>query len=76
MSKQCSDQADRPKKMKAVYLPVGVEHLRCWCGDLCKVKESTDFSDKMGMKFRMSDAIPLFPLLTQDMISSILPTLT
>uniref|UniRef100_M8BQT7 GRF-type domain-containing protein n=1 Tax=Aegilops tauschii TaxID=37682 RepID=M8BQT7_AEGTA len=27
--------------------------LRCWCGDLCKVKEVTDFSDWLGMKFFM-----------------------
>jgi len=27
--------------------------LRCWCADLCKVKEVMDFSDWLGMKFFM-----------------------
>ena len=53
MSLPCSDQDFRPKKMKDASLPPGVDHLRCWCGNLCKVKEVTDFSDKFGMKFFM-----------------------
>ncbi|KAI5000145.1 hypothetical protein ZWY2020_004734 [Hordeum vulgare] len=39
--------------MKSVSLPRGVEVLRCWCGNLCKVKEVTTFSDWLGMKFFM-----------------------
>ena len=39
--------------MKAASLPHGVDHLNCWCGSLCKVKEVTDFSDWFGMKFFM-----------------------
>ncbi|KAI4993787.1 hypothetical protein ZWY2020_008100 [Hordeum vulgare] len=39
--------------MKSASLPRGVEAVRCWCGDLCKVKEVTDFSDWLGMKFFM-----------------------
>jgi len=39
--------------MKSATLPRGVEVLHCWCGDLCKVKEVTDFSDWLGMKFFM-----------------------
>uniref|UniRef100_A0A8I6XAM5 Uncharacterized protein n=1 Tax=Hordeum vulgare subsp. vulgare TaxID=112509 RepID=A0A8I6XAM5_HORVV len=53
MSLPCSDQSIRPKKMKSVSLPQGVEAVRCWCGDLCKVKEVEDFSDWLGMKFFM-----------------------
>ena len=53
MSLPCSDQSIGPKKMKSVSLPRGVEAVRCWCGDLCKVKEVTDFSDWLGMKFFM-----------------------
>uniref|UniRef100_A0ACD5YNP6 Uncharacterized protein n=1 Tax=Avena sativa TaxID=4498 RepID=A0ACD5YNP6_AVESA len=53
MSLPCSDQDYRPRNMKDASLPPGVEHLRCWCGTLCKVKESTNFSDKMDMKFFM-----------------------
>uniref|UniRef100_A0ACD5YIQ9 Uncharacterized protein n=2 Tax=Avena sativa TaxID=4498 RepID=A0ACD5YIQ9_AVESA len=53
MSFPCSDQDYRLRNMKDAILPPGVEHLGCWCGTLCKVKESTDFSDKMGMKFFM-----------------------
>uniref|UniRef100_A0A8I6Z7P5 Uncharacterized protein n=1 Tax=Hordeum vulgare subsp. vulgare TaxID=112509 RepID=A0A8I6Z7P5_HORVV len=39
--------------MKSASLPRGVEAVRCWCGDLCKVKEVEDFSDWLGMKFFM-----------------------
>ena len=39
--------------MKDASLPPGVEILRCWCGDPCKVKEVTNFSDWLGMKFFM-----------------------
>ena len=39
--------------MKDARLPPGVEVLRCWCGDPCKVKEVTHFSDWLGMKFFM-----------------------
>jgi hypothetical protein len=39
--------------MKNASLPQGVQPLRCWCGDLCKVKEVVDFSDCLGMKFFM-----------------------
>ena len=53
MSLPCSDQSIRPKKTKDATLPSGVKVLRCWCGSPCKVKESTDFSDKMGMRFFM-----------------------
>ncbi|XBI95572.1 hypothetical protein VPH35_032005 [Triticum aestivum] len=53
MSLPCSDQSIRPRKMKTASLPPGVAVLRCWCGDLCKVKEVTDFSDWLGMKFFM-----------------------
>uniref|UniRef100_A0A8I6YL58 GRF-type domain-containing protein n=1 Tax=Hordeum vulgare subsp. vulgare TaxID=112509 RepID=A0A8I6YL58_HORVV len=53
MSLPFSDQSIRPKKMKSASLPRGVEAVRCWCGDLCKVKEVTDFSDWLGMKFFM-----------------------
>uniref|UniRef100_A0A8I6WF42 Uncharacterized protein n=1 Tax=Hordeum vulgare subsp. vulgare TaxID=112509 RepID=A0A8I6WF42_HORVV len=53
MSLPCSDQRIRPKKMKSACMPRGVEAVRCWCGDLCKVKEVTDFSDLLGMKFFM-----------------------
>ena len=47
------DQDFRPMKSKVVPLPAGVRAERCWCGHLAKVKESVDFSDKMGMKFFM-----------------------
>jgi hypothetical protein len=30
-----------------------MEAARCWCGDIAKVKECTNFSYKMGMKFFM-----------------------
>jgi hypothetical protein len=30
-----------------------VEPARCWCGDVAKVRESTDFADWFGMKFFM-----------------------
>ncbi|KAI5018117.1 hypothetical protein ZWY2020_043005 [Hordeum vulgare] len=53
MTFPCSDQSIRPKKMKSASLPRGVEAVRCWCGDLCKVKEVEDFSDWLGMKFFM-----------------------
>ena len=53
MSLPCSGQSIRPWKMKNASLPPGVAVLRCWCGDLCKVKEVTDFSDWLGMKFFM-----------------------
>ena len=53
MSLPCLDQSIKPRKMKSASLPPGVEVLRCWCGDLCKVKEVTDFSDWLGMKFFM-----------------------
>lgn len=53
MSLPCSDQDDRPSRMKEAMLPPEVEHLRCWCGDLCKVREVTYFSDKLGMKIFM-----------------------
>jgi hypothetical protein len=53
MSLPCSDQDFRPVKIKDAKLPPGVEVLRCWCGDLCKVKQSTDYSTCMGMKFFM-----------------------
>jgi hypothetical protein len=39
--------------MKYASLPKGMEAARCWCGDIAKVRESTDFSDRMGMKFFM-----------------------
>ncbi|XBI79529.1 hypothetical protein VPH35_088964 [Triticum aestivum] len=51
MSLPCSDQSIRPRKMKNASLPPWVVVLRCWCGDLCKVKEVTDFLDWLGMKF-------------------------
>uniref|UniRef100_A0A8I7BF81 Uncharacterized protein n=1 Tax=Hordeum vulgare subsp. vulgare TaxID=112509 RepID=A0A8I7BF81_HORVV len=51
MSLPCSDQSIRPRKMKCASLPEEVEVLRCWCDDLYKVKEVTDFSDWLGMKF-------------------------
>ena len=53
MSLPCSDQSIRPGKMQSASLPRGVEAVRCWCGDVCKVKEVTDFSDWLGMKFFM-----------------------
>jgi hypothetical protein len=53
MSLPCSDQGLRPKKMKYASLPEGMEAARCWCGDIAKVRESTDFLDRMGMKFFM-----------------------
>ena len=53
MSVPCSDQEFRPMKSKDVPLPAGVRAERCWCGHLAKVKESVDFSDKMGMRFFM-----------------------
>uniref|UniRef100_A0A8I7BCP1 Uncharacterized protein n=1 Tax=Hordeum vulgare subsp. vulgare TaxID=112509 RepID=A0A8I7BCP1_HORVV len=53
MSLPCSDQSISPKKMQSASLPRGVEAVRCWCGDLCKVKEVTDLSDWLGMKFFM-----------------------
>jgi hypothetical protein len=43
----------RPKRMKEAELPEGVQPARCWCGDIAKVKESTDFADWFGMKFFM-----------------------
>ena len=51
MSVPCSDPDYRPTKAKNARLPPGVEVERCWCGNLAKVKESIDFSDKFGMKF-------------------------
>jgi hypothetical protein len=39
--------------MKYASLPEGMEAARCWCGDIAKVKESTYFSDRMGMKIFM-----------------------
>ncbi|KAI4979677.1 hypothetical protein ZWY2020_016430 [Hordeum vulgare] len=39
--------------MKSASLPRGVKVVRCWCGDLSKVKEVTYFSDWLGMKFFM-----------------------
>src|SRR4051794_2286469 len=53
MSVPCSDPDYRPMKSKDVPLPAGLRAERCWCGHLAKVKESVDFSDKMGMKFFM-----------------------
>ena len=53
MSLPCSDQSIRTRKMQSASLPRGVEAVRCWCGDVCKVKEVTDFSDWLGMKFFM-----------------------
>uniref|UniRef100_A0A8I6YRM2 GRF-type domain-containing protein n=1 Tax=Hordeum vulgare subsp. vulgare TaxID=112509 RepID=A0A8I6YRM2_HORVV len=53
MNLPCSYQSIRPKKMKSASLPPGVEGVRCWCGDLYKVMEVTDFSDRLGMKFFM-----------------------
>ncbi|XBI58200.1 hypothetical protein VPH35_039454 [Triticum aestivum] len=53
MSLPCSDQSIRPRKMKNASLPPGVAILLCWCDDLCKVKEVTDFLDWLGMKFFM-----------------------
>ena len=53
MSVPCSDQELRPTKSKNASLPPGVRAEHCWCGHLAKVKESVDFSDKMGMKFFM-----------------------
>jgi hypothetical protein len=53
MSLPCSDQDLRSKKMKYVSLPEEMEAARCWYGDIAKVKESTDFSDRMSMKFFM-----------------------
>jgi hypothetical protein len=31
-----------------------VEPAHCWCGDIAKVRESTDFADWFSMKFFMS----------------------
>jgi hypothetical protein len=53
MSLPCSDQGLRPKKIKYASLPEGMEAARCWCDDIAKVRELTDFSDRMGMKFFM-----------------------
>jgi hypothetical protein len=39
--------------MKYTSLPEGIEAARCWCGDIAKVRELTDFLDRMGMKFFM-----------------------
>jgi hypothetical protein len=39
--------------MKYASLPEGMEAARCWCGDIAKVKESTDFLDRMGIKIFM-----------------------
>jgi hypothetical protein len=39
--------------MKYACLPEGMEAARCWCGNIAKVKESTNFSDWMGMKIFM-----------------------
>jgi hypothetical protein len=39
--------------MKYASLPDGMEAARCWCGNIAKVRESTDFSDRMGMQFFM-----------------------
>jgi hypothetical protein len=39
--------------MKYASLLEGMEAARCWYGDIAKVRESTDFSDMMGMKFFM-----------------------
>jgi hypothetical protein len=51
MSLRCSDQSERPKKMKDASLPTGMEVARCWCDYIAKVKESIDFSYTMGMNF-------------------------
>ena len=53
MSVPCSDQDIRPMKMKDASLPPGVRADRCWCGDLAKVKQAEDFSDKFSVKFFM-----------------------
>jgi hypothetical protein len=53
MSLPCSDQGLRPKKMKYASLPEEMEAARCWCGDIAKVRESTDFLDRMGMEIFM-----------------------
>jgi hypothetical protein len=39
--------------MKDASLPLGVRLERCWHGDVIKVKEVEDFSDKFAMKIRV-----------------------
>jgi hypothetical protein len=39
--------------MKYASLPEEMKAARCWCNDIVKVRESTDFSDKIGMKIFM-----------------------
>jgi hypothetical protein len=53
MSRPSSDPDYKPKKMRHTSPPKGIEPVRCWCGDICKVRMSDDFSDKFGMKFWM-----------------------
>jgi hypothetical protein len=39
--------------MKDAGLPIGMEAVGYWCGDIANMKESIDFSYKMGTKFFM-----------------------
>jgi len=67
MSKPCSDQGCRPKRMKNSRLPPGVDKERCWCGTEAKVKEALDFADWFGMKFFMCANYECDPELTTSL---------
>jgi hypothetical protein len=40
-----------PRKKNDTSMPQGIRANRCQCGDLVKVKEAENISDKFGMKF-------------------------
>ena len=58
-----SSSDEMPKQARLETVPKGVEVPRCWCGDLCKLKESTEFGYTYGRRFFMyanydSDPVP------------------
>jgi hypothetical protein len=48
---QCALIGPRLSVEECEGLPPGVRVERCWCGDVAKVKEAEDFSDKFSMQF-------------------------
>jgi hypothetical protein len=57
-------------------LPSGVGVVRCWCGDPCKVKEVTYFSNKLGMNIHVCQFMSMIHLLRIRRMTSLLYVLT
>ena len=50
----CSDLKEKPVAWQhSIDSRVGHDAPTCWCGDVCKMKQSSDWDDRRGRRFWM-----------------------